>query len=365
MTEDNRLHLVAGFLGSGKTTAIIQASKLLLAQGKRVGVVTNDQGRYLVDTAFFRLQDLPTVEVGGGCFCCNYSDLEEQLCTLKANSRPDVIFAESVGSCADLVATVIKPLLQLKGSPMEPHSFSVFADARLLRMRLLGVALPFSDEVVYIFDQQIKEANLLVINKIDLLTFAQLTEVQSLAREHFPDKVVFYQNSKDSASVQCWLDLLNQSSLEERQPVLEMDYQRYGAGEARLAWLDEDVLIGGVNGQGSAVALGVLTEILSGFATRRASIGHLKIILKGGDGGQGKISFTTLPTPGWEAQLPNLEGPTLQIMINARIEMPAPELEILVQAAMERAIQPYGARILSQTKDAFHPRMPNPTHRLE
>ncbi len=62
------LHVVGGFLGSGKTTAIIGAAKYLMAHGKRVGVVTNDQGRYLVDTAFFRSEAVPTVEVTGGCF---------------------------------------------------------------------------------------------------------------------------------------------------------------------------------------------------------------------------------------------------------------------------------------------------------
>ena len=48
------LHLVGGFLGSGKTTAIISAARLLMASGKRVAIITNDQGKYLVDTAFFR-----------------------------------------------------------------------------------------------------------------------------------------------------------------------------------------------------------------------------------------------------------------------------------------------------------------------
>ncbi|MBI4928606.1 MAG: cobalamin biosynthesis protein, partial [Anaerolineae bacterium] len=102
-----KLHLVGGFLGSGKTTAIIQAARLLMVQGQRVGVITNDQGKYLVDTAFFRLADLPAVEVTGGCFCCNYDDLDSSLEQLIAEAAPDVIFAESVGSCADLVATVV------------------------------------------------------------------------------------------------------------------------------------------------------------------------------------------------------------------------------------------------------------------
>lgn len=63
------LHIVGGFLGSGKTMAIIGAAKHMMAYGRRVDVVTNDQGRYLVDTAFFRSEAVPTVEVTGGCFC--------------------------------------------------------------------------------------------------------------------------------------------------------------------------------------------------------------------------------------------------------------------------------------------------------
>jgi G3E family GTPase len=73
-----KIYLVGGFLGSGKTTAIIQACRILMADGKKVGVITNDQGKYLVDTAFMKFNDIPTVEVTGGCFCCNYQDLNSQ-----------------------------------------------------------------------------------------------------------------------------------------------------------------------------------------------------------------------------------------------------------------------------------------------
>ena len=104
------IHLVGGFLGAGKTTAIIQASKTLMRQGKRVGVITNDQGKYLVDTAYYRAEDIPAVEVTGGCFCCHYTELDEQIQTLLDDIQPDVLFAESVGSCADIVATVLNPL---------------------------------------------------------------------------------------------------------------------------------------------------------------------------------------------------------------------------------------------------------------
>ncbi len=59
------LHVVSGFLGSGKTTAIVSALKTLLARSVRVGVITNDKGRYLVDTAFLGGTGVPTAEVPG------------------------------------------------------------------------------------------------------------------------------------------------------------------------------------------------------------------------------------------------------------------------------------------------------------
>lgn len=67
-----KLHLVGGFLGSGKTTAITNASKLLKEKEIFAGVITNDQGNYLVDSSFTMSNDILTGEVSGGCFCCNY-----------------------------------------------------------------------------------------------------------------------------------------------------------------------------------------------------------------------------------------------------------------------------------------------------
>lgn len=109
-----RLNIVGGFLGSGKTTAIANASRLLMQQGKKIAVVTNDQGKYLVDTSFIGSNNVPTAEVTNGCFCCNFNSLSDQIQFLEQTIQPDYIFAESVGSCTDLVATVLKPLQLLK-----------------------------------------------------------------------------------------------------------------------------------------------------------------------------------------------------------------------------------------------------------
>ncbi|MBZ9686026.1 CobW-like GTP-binding protein [Clostridium estertheticum] len=48
------LIVVGGFLGAGKTTSILSIAKYLISSGKKVGIVTNDQGSELVDTNFSR-----------------------------------------------------------------------------------------------------------------------------------------------------------------------------------------------------------------------------------------------------------------------------------------------------------------------
>ena len=93
-------------LGAGKTSLIVAAARRLVEQGRRVGVVTNDQGSGLVDTALVRAAHVPVAEVPGGCFCCRLSDLL-RACDALAAERPEVIFAEPVGSCVDLAATVL------------------------------------------------------------------------------------------------------------------------------------------------------------------------------------------------------------------------------------------------------------------
>jgi Ni2+-binding GTPase involved in maturation of urease and hydrogenase len=357
-----QLHLVGGFLGSGKTTAIIGASQLLMAQGKRVGVVTNDQGRYLVDTAFLS-SSLPTVEVTGGCFCCNYDDLQARLDQLQASAQPDVIFAESVGSCADMVATVLKPLLTLHHGDNAPTSFSVFADSRLLRLRLLGESLPFNDDVVYIFDKQIEEASLVVINKIDLISFSDRDELVGLAQQRFTGKTLLAQNSRDPASLAHWVEMISSGAAALPAQSLEIDYQRYGEGEARLAWLDEEIILNVADGLGKDGVSYFLTAVQSALQGQGAAVGHLKTLIRAG-AVEVKVSLPTLQDKDWQSQIPDLAESKVNLMLNARVEMPAATLRQLVRRALDETAAHCGLTYHESGVAYFHPSFPKPTHRM-
>src|SRR5688572_32616853 len=115
-----RYIMIGGFLGAGKTTVVARLAQHLSAQGRRVGLITNDQGKGLVDTAMLSSRGFEVEEIAGGSFCCRFNSLLEAAGSLSAATTPDVFITEPVGSCKDLVATVTYPLRRIYG-----HEFAI------------------------------------------------------------------------------------------------------------------------------------------------------------------------------------------------------------------------------------------------
>src|SRR5229473_3455803 len=141
-----RYIMIGGFLGAGKTTCVARLAQQLTAQGLKVGLITNDQGSELVDTAMLRSRGFATEEIPGGCFCCRFNSLVDAASKLTEASAPDVFIAEPVGSCTDLIATVTYPLRRIYGDAFCIAPLSVLVDpVRALRVFGIESGGTFSD----------------------------------------------------------------------------------------------------------------------------------------------------------------------------------------------------------------------------
>src|SRR5688572_23475941 len=162
--------MIGGFLGAGKTTALLKLAEHLTSHGRRVGLITNDQSSGLVDTTLASSQGYPVEEITGGCFCCRFNSLTTAAERLTESARPDVFLAEPVGSCTDLRASVQYPLRRLYGDEYRIAPLSVLVDP-IRALRILGVesGKGFSDKVLYVYGKQLEEAEIIVINKSELL----------------------------------------------------------------------------------------------------------------------------------------------------------------------------------------------------
>ncbi len=207
--KPTELILVGGFLGSGKTTLLQRAAHYLLSQGKRVGLITNDQARDLVDTEILQNAGLSVEEIAGGCFCCRFPDLIEASGRLVKNIDADVLIAEPVGSCTDISATILQPLKELFTGQFELAPFSVLVDP----MRLQEILDPRMSSSLhpsarYILRKQLEEADIIAINKVDLLSHEDLAELQSRTRKLFPETPQIALSALTGDGVREWLDLL-------------------------------------------------------------------------------------------------------------------------------------------------------------
>ncbi|MEO1367531.1 MAG: GTP-binding protein, partial [Acidobacteriota bacterium] len=76
MSRRARYVMIGGFLGAGKSTAVGALATRLESRGLKLGLITNDQGRGLVDTRSLRHRGFNVEEIAGGCFCCRFDSLK-------------------------------------------------------------------------------------------------------------------------------------------------------------------------------------------------------------------------------------------------------------------------------------------------
>lgn len=353
-----RINLIGGFLGSGKTTAIAAAAKMLMEKNEIVGVITNDQGVQQVDTATMESLGIPSREVAGSCFCCNYDGFEEHIRSLETEHLPGVIFAESVGTCTDLVSTIVRPLNLYR--PEVTVVVTVFTDAAFLISLLEGTSLFIEESVRYIYRKQLEEADLIVVNKADLITTPQREMIIGMLEDEYPGRPFLFQNSLQHEEVGRWLDMIGQVKGTARRS-LDIDYDVYGAGEAKMAWLDRQITISDTDGSAIRVARKLMEGIFRRISEERLLIGHLKFFLDTGKWSR-KVSFT--PSSHDYHSLPDDDtAEKIAVLINARVQTEPRRLTEIVDAVIEQSMGT-GTEIVAGEWSAFVPGYPTPTYRM-
>ncbi len=357
------LILTGGFLGSGKTTAIGGAAKKLKSTGVNVGIITNDQGTEQVDRRFLRGEGMTTEEVSGGCFCCNFTRLEEKINQLGNMAMPEIIFAESVGSCVDLAATVVNPLLSLHPGDYD-IVLSVFADIRLLTLFLLGERGIFYDSVNYIYGKQLEEADIIVANKTDLLSMEELSISRRIITDTMPGKKILFKDSHSDDDLERWLNACRDGQAGTLRTVLELDYKLYAEGEAELAWLDEEIGIVSTGKAAVDAAETLINLIHSALLKLKLPIGHLKFLVDNGRE-QVKLGFYSGNEAESSFRLPMSESERVVVLINARVQTEPESLQQVIEEAVLETEKLGGCRIIEKTSSAIRPGQPVPTFRID
>lgn len=365
-TNQVKLIFAGGFLGSGKTTALAALAKRLIRRGMRVGIITNDQTENLVDTVIVRQMlgalGVAVEEVVTGCFCCKFDELIDKMEKILAH-KPEILMGEPVGSCTDFVAAVANPIKIYYRDIFHFAPFSTMVDPDRVRELFLNAkqsTLP--EDVAYLFEKQLEEADIIVLNKIDLLSRQETTEILSVLGKRFPEKTVMAISAKDGNGLDDWLGDLLSGRPGANTVLRKIDYDRYANAEAVLGWLNAAISLRAYERfSAPSLAEALILGLQRDFKQSDAEIGHLKLAITSA-GKSVWVNVTNL------AGMPMVNGEETfylskgTLLINARVRLEPEMLEKLVRDRIKKASQSTGIRFDIKDLQCFSPAYPEPPH---
>ncbi|WP_423977807.1 CobW family GTP-binding protein [Lancefieldella rimae] len=203
-SKEVKIALLTGYLGAGKTTILNHI--LSNTQGIRAAVIVNDIGEINVDASLIRdggyAKEGDVIPLTNGCLCCTLSnDLALQLGDLADTGEFDYIIIEASGICEPIPITYNISAFCNQSQHTSKHShvsldniIAVVDCARMYDEFNGGKALLASDieedDIESLLIQQIEFCSTLVLNKTDLVTAEQLTELKALVRGLQRDAVI-------------------------------------------------------------------------------------------------------------------------------------------------------------------------------
>ena len=170
--------VLSGFLGSGKTTVVQRLLSDAAERGIRVALISNELGELGIDRALLGKGGQSYVELEGGCVCCELSDdLLETLVELQREVDPDRFVIETSG--------VALPYDTQLNFWREPACDFIGDDMAVVVVNAEQLAEERDLEGTFV--DQVQSADLMILNKVDLVPEADWAEIEARLRAIEPE----------------------------------------------------------------------------------------------------------------------------------------------------------------------------------
>ncbi|MGN1045373.1 MAG: CobW family GTP-binding protein [Candidatus Methanomethylophilaceae archaeon] len=222
-----KISQIAGFLGSGKTTALMKIVDGLMERGDKVAIVVNDVGDISVDAKFVEAHGLKVKEISGGCICCQIAgSFAETIAKLYDNYRPDIVIVEPSGVA---IPWGLKRAAEYSEAKTDVHithaPVITLVDSTRIEMLMRAVKR--------LVETQIREADVCFINKIDAATPEEIKMTEQFIREINPTAEITYMSAETGEGVEHACDLIEKGVSARYDDAVEAERLRneYNGGE--------------------------------------------------------------------------------------------------------------------------------------
>ena len=283
--------IVSGFLGAGKTTCMIAMARDLNKRLREAGqdghaaIIANDLGaKNLVDADYTRTADVVISEITGDCICYLTEDLARMIDRLAAEGA-NLVVSDIPGAGVGALNHVYVPLKEQYPGKYDLLPLVCLVDPVRLRMILPEKAdIHLPEEMRFLLNAQLEEADLIVLNKCDLIDDEEREADLAFIRTAYPDTPVMAISARTGEGIADVVDyvLSHEAPAEPRD--LGTDTAEFDAAEEKMCWYNRRFFAKKRDGRNidfNQVVDDFMEAIRDGLIEAKRNVPHLKLFAAG------------------------------------------------------------------------------------
>ena len=340
--------ITSGFLGAGKTTSMIAFGNAINRRYGKAAILANDLGASnIVDADFTATTDILTTQISGDCICYQHENLVDKLNQLVAGGA-SVIMSDIPGCGIGALDHVYLQLEEREPGEFDLLPFTCIVDPERLRMLMPEAAqLNLPAEMRFLLEAQMAEADLIVLNKIDLISAEEAEKRVAFIKASFPDTPVLTMSALTGEGVDAVVDHLMSHKAAAEHREIGYGSEAFIAAENLLSWYNRRVFLeekADKNIDFNTVIADVFEAIRSGLRAQNNNVPHLKAFASGEGEDFVKASLIGVDYDVEYARKLARPYSAISIILNARAAADSHVMADVVEAALDTVADKYNLK---------------------
>ncbi|MDO4622235.1 MAG: GTP-binding protein [Eubacteriales bacterium] len=280
----------SGFLGSGKTTTMMKLTKYYSEKYADAAMISNDLGHgvILADNRFAQLAGCHASDMTEDCICYRNEDLAERLQTYYQNGF-ELVVSDIPGFGVGALEHVYHGLTEKFPGQFELAPFTVLTEPQTIRALRDGCG----PDLEYLYNTQLTEGDLIVLNKCDLLTETEKEEALAWLRSRYPQAVCIGISAEDGTGIDELAKLLREGKASMRRPDIGYGGPVFmqAMGSIWEYYYQFAAVVCCNTFDGNAYLRDIAEKILAAIPEEGADIPHLKLLAWNVEGDYGRVDL--------------------------------------------------------------------------
>lgn len=353
--------VTSGFLGSGKTTSMIAFADSINSRGLgSAAILANDLGAgNIVDAEFTATTGIKTLPISGNCICYQHENLVDKLHQLEA-AGADIIFSDIPGCGIGALDHVYLELDDKEKGQFTLMPFMCIVDPERIKMIMpQGEDINLPEEMKFLLDAQMAEADIIVLNKIDTISDAEADNIIGFIKENYPAVPVMAISALKGTGVDNVVDYILSSKAAAVHKEIGYGSDAFVAAESRLSWFNTRIFMEqreDKNIDFNDVISDIFEEIRKGLISKKSNVPHLKMFAA--DDAENMTDFFKASLIGVDYDVEysrklDKKYSALSLVINARAAADSQDMSDIVNDALDSVSVKYNLKIKTFFMETF------------